>query len=93
MSDPRRDPPRHTPEQLRWQVTARARPGDPGSAIVSVVGRNAMVPELAFDMMVDWHPGAEAPDVEGRALIILSLLFKSLATECERVASERFERG
>jgi len=93
MSDPPRDPPRHTPEQLRWLVSARASPGDLGSAVVSVVGRNALTPELAFDMKVDWHPGAEAPDVEGRALIILSLLFKSLAAECERVAGERFERG
>jgi len=31
--------------------------------------------------------------VEGRALIILSLLFKELAAECERVAGARFERG
>jgi len=88
-----REPPQHTPEQLRWLVTARARPGDPGSAVVSVLARNAMVPELAFDMIVDWHPGAEAADVEGRALVILSLLFKSLAAECDRAAGERFERG
>jgi hypothetical protein len=80
-------------EQLRWTVSASARPGETGSAIVSVVGANAMVPEMAFDMLVDWHPGAEAPDVEGRALIILSLLFKELAAECERVAGARFERG
>jgi hypothetical protein len=80
-------------EQLRWTVTAGARPGEAGSAIVSVVSRNAMVPEMAFDMLVDWRPGAEAPDVEGRALIILSLLFKELAAECERVAGARFERG
>jgi hypothetical protein len=80
-------------EQLRWLLTARARPGDPGSAVVSVMARNAMVPELAFDMMVDWHPGAEAPDVEGRALVILSLLFKELAAECDRVAAERFAQG
>lgn len=80
-------------EQLRWLVTAQARPGETGSAVVSVLGRNAMVPELSFDMLVDWHTGAEAPDVEGRALIILSLLFKELAAECERVAGERFERG
>lgn len=85
--------PDQTPEQLRWVVTARARAGEPGSAIVSVLGRNAMVPELSFDMLVDWHQGAEAPDVEGRALIILSLLFKELAAECERAAGERFERG
>ena len=80
-------------EQLRWLVTARARPGDPGSATVSVRARNAMVPELSFDMMVDWHPGAEAPDVEGRALVILSLLFKELAAECEAVAGTRFAQG
>jgi hypothetical protein len=80
-------------EQLRWTVAASARPGETGSAIVSVVAGNAMVPEMAFDMLVDWHPGAEAPDVEGRALIILSLLFKELAAECERVAGARFERG
>ena len=80
-------------EQLRWTVAASARPGETGSAVVSVVGQNAMVPEMAFDMLVDWHPGAEAPDVEGRALIILSLLFKELAAECERVAGARFERG
>jgi len=80
-------------EQLCWAVTARAAPGEAGSAVVSVKGQNAMVPELAFDMLVDWHTGAEAPDVEGRALIILSLLFKELAAECERVAGERFERG
>ena len=52
-----------------------------------------MVPEMSFDMLVDWHLGAEAPDVEGRALIILALLFKELAAECERVAGARFERG
>ncbi len=80
-------------DQLRWTVSASARPGESGSAIVSVVGENAMVPEMAFDMLVDWHLGAEAPDVEGRALIILSLLFKELAAECERVAGARFERG
>jgi hypothetical protein len=80
-------------EQLRWTVSASAKPGETGSAIVSVVGQNAMVPEMAFDMLVDWHPGAETPDVEGRALIILSLLFKELAAECERVAGARFERG
>jgi hypothetical protein len=80
-------------EQLRWAVAAKARPGETGSAVVSVLGRNAMVPELSFDMLVDWHTGAEAPDVEGRALIILSLLFKELAAECERVAGERFEGG
>lgn len=79
--------------QLRWTVSADARPGEAGSAVVSVRGANAMVPELSFDMLVDWHTGAEAPDVEGRALIILSLLFKELAAECERVAGGRFERG
>ncbi|WP_411289272.1 hypothetical protein [Phenylobacterium sp.] len=93
MSERSREPPRHTPEQLRWLVTARARPGDPGSATVSVLARNAMVPELAFDMMVDWHPGAEAADVEGRALIILSLLFRELAAECEKAAGSRFSQG
>jgi len=80
-------------EHLRWLVTARAKPGEPGSAVVSVLGRNAMVPELAFDMMVDWHPGTETADVEGRALVILSLLFKELAAECERVAGSRFSEG
>jgi hypothetical protein len=82
-----------TNEQLRWTVAASAQPGETGSAVVSVLAKNAMAPELAFDMMVDWHQGAEAPDVEGRALIILSLLFKELAAECERVAGARFERG
>lgn len=90
---PTREPPHTTPEQLRWLVTARAQPGGAGSAVVGVVARNAMVPELAFDMMVDWHPGAEAADVEGRALIILSLLFKELAAECDRVAAARFQDG
>jgi hypothetical protein len=80
-------------EQLRWVVAARARPGDPGSATVSVLGRNALIPEIAFDMAVDWHPGAEAADVEGRALVILSLLFKELAAECERAAGTRFSEG
>ena len=80
-------------EQLRWAVSADARPSDEGAAIVSVTGRNAMVPELSFDMLVDWHAGAEQADVEGRALVILSLLFKELAAECERVAGARFERG
>jgi hypothetical protein len=80
-------------EQLRWTVQARANPGEPGAATVTVLARNAMAPELSFDMLVDWHPGAEAPDVEGRALVILSLLFKELAAECERVAGQRFERG
>ena len=83
----------HPNEQLRWVVTARAQPGDPGAAVVSVLGRNPMVPELSFDMLVDWHPGAEAPDVEGRALIILSLLFRELAAECERSAGRRFSAG
>ena len=80
-------------EQLRWTVAANARPGDTGAAIVGVVAANAMMPELSFDMLVDWHPGAEQADVEGRALVILSLLFKELAAECERVAGARFERG
>lgn len=85
--------PRQAAEQLRWVVTARARPGEPGEAVVSVLGRNAMIPELAFDMVVDWHAGAEAADVEGRALVILSLLFKELAAECERAAGARFNEG
>lgn len=80
-------------EQLRWAVSARALPGDPGAAVVSVLGRNALIPELAFDMAVDWHLGAEAPDVEGRALVILSLLFRELAAECEREATTRFSEG
>jgi hypothetical protein len=80
-------------EQLKWLVSARAKPGEPGSAVVSVLARNAMVPGVEFDMMVDWHPGAEAPDVEGRALVILSLLFKELAAECERAAAARFAEG
>jgi hypothetical protein len=86
-------PDRAPNEQLRWAITAKARPGETGSAVVSVLASNAMVPEMSFDMLVDWHPGAEAPDVEGRALIILSLLFKELAAECERVAGARFDRG
>lgn len=80
-------------EQLLWSIAASARPGEPGSAIVSVLGRNALIPELAFDMAVDWHAGAEAADVEGRALVILSLLFKELAAECERAAGSRFAEG
>jgi hypothetical protein len=85
--------PRQASEQLRWTVAATASPGAPGAAYVSVVARNALVPELAFDMAVDWHAGAEAPDVEGRALVILSLLFKELAAECERAAGTRFQEG
>ena len=80
-------------EQLRWVVNARAKPGSPGTATVSVMARNALVPELAFDMLVDWPAGAEAPDVEGRALVILSLLCKELADECERIAGARFDEG
>ena len=80
-------------EQLKWLVTARARPGGAGAAVVSILARNALIPELAFDMSVDWHQGAEAPDVEGRALVILSLLFKELAAECERAAASRFNGG
>lgn len=82
-----------TPEQLRWILAARAQPGGPGAAAVGVVARNALIPELAFDMAVDWRPGAEAPDVEGRALVILSLLFRELAAECERAAAARFSEG
>jgi hypothetical protein len=82
-----------TPEQLRWSVIARARPAEPGAALVSVVASSGMIPELAFDMQVDWHPGAEAADVEGRALVILSLLFKELALECEKEAGVRFSEG
>ena len=80
-------------EQLRWTVSAEARPGEAGSAIVSVAATNSMVPQMSFDMLVDWHQGAEAADVEGRALVILSLLFKELAAECERVAGARFDKG
>jgi hypothetical protein len=82
-----------SPEQLRWAVAAKAIPGAPGEAAVGVVAQNALIPELTFTMSVDWHPGAEAPDVEGRALVILSLLFKELAAECERAAGERFNAG
>lgn len=80
-------------EQLRWTVTAQANPAAPGTATVSIIARNPMTPELAFDMIVDWHAGAEAADVEGRALVILSLLVRELAAECERVAGERFDEG
>jgi hypothetical protein len=80
-------------EQLRWTVSARARPANPGTATVSVLAHNALVPELAFDMLVDWPAGAEAADVEGRALVILSLLCKELASECERIAGARFDEG
>lgn len=80
-------------EQLAWVLAAQAQPSQPGSAVVSIVARNALIPELAFDMAVDWHPGAEGPDVEGRALVILSLLFKELAAECERAAAARFAEG
>jgi hypothetical protein len=82
-----------TPEHLRWLLAAKGQPGAPGSAVVSVLARNALIPELAFDMAVDWHPGAEAADVEGRALVILSLLFRELAAECERAAGTRFAEG
>jgi hypothetical protein len=83
----------HANEQLRWVVTASALPAEPGTASVSVLARNAMVPELTFDMLVDWPAGAEAADVEGRALVILSLLCKELAAECERLAGARFDEG
>lgn len=82
-----------TPDELRWNVIARARAGDPGVGIVGVYASNAMIPELAFDMQVDWRPGAEAADVEGRALVILSLLFKELAAACEEAAGARFSEG
>ena len=80
-------------EQLRWVLAAKALPAEPGTAAVGVVARNALIPELAFDMAVDWRPGAEAADVEGRALVILSLLFRELAAECERAAGTRFAEG
>ena len=80
-------------DQLRWSVSAEARPARPGAATVSVTARNALGPELSFDMMVDWHAGAEAADVEGRALVILSMLARELAAECERVAGARFDEG
>lgn len=82
-----------SPEQLRWAIAAKAIPGAPGEAAVGVVARNALIPELAFNMSVDWPGGAETPDVEGRALVILSLLFKELAAECERAAGARFSAG
>jgi hypothetical protein len=81
------------PDQFRWTVSAQARAGAPGSALVSIVATNDLVPELAIDMSVDWHAGAEAADVEGRALVILSLLCKELAAECEREAGTRFSEG
>jgi hypothetical protein len=82
-----------TPEQLRWALAASVRAGEPGAGVVSVTARNALIPELGFDMAVDWHAGAEAADVEGRALVILSLLFHELAAECERAAATRFSEG
>jgi hypothetical protein len=81
------------PGQFHWEVTAEARAGAPGSALVTIVARNELVPELAIDMSVDWHAGAEAADVEGRALVILSMLCKELAAECEREAGIRFSGG
>jgi hypothetical protein len=83
----------HPNEQLRWLVAATSQPSAPGTASVSVLARNALAPELAFDMAVDWHAGAEAADVEGRALVILAMLFKELAAECERAAGARFKEG
>jgi len=84
------DPASPAPEHLRWTVGAEAEPGPPGSAKVRVRARNPLVPELVLEMVVDWSPGAEAQDVEGRALVILALLSRELASECERVAGERF---
>ena len=78
------------PEHLRWKVSAEARPGPAGVANVTVRARNPLVPELVLSMEVDWAPGAEAQDVEGRALVILSLLCKQLSAECDRIAGERF---
>jgi hypothetical protein len=87
MSDPSHD-------QLTWEVEATATPAaQPGQAKVSVTARNPMTPELAFEMLVDWHAGAEAADVEGRALVILAMLCKELGEECERVAAGRFDEG
>jgi hypothetical protein len=80
-------------DQLNWTVEAVARPAKPGSAKVSITARNPMTPDLSFEMLVDWHPGAEAADVEGRALVILSMLCKELAEECEREAGGRFDEG
>ena len=80
-------------QQLRWTVSAEARPSRPGAAVVGVVARNAMGPELSFEMVVDGHAGAEAADVEGRALVILSMLARELAAECERIAGARFDEG
>ena len=84
-------PPSH--DDLRWEVEATAAPAKPGTAKVSIVARNPMTPDLAFEMLVDWHPGAEAADVEGRALVILAMLCKELSAECERVAGGRFDEG
>lgn len=81
------------PEQLRWALAAKALPRAPGEAAVAVVAANSLIPEIAFDMTVDWPAGAEAADVEGRALVILSLLFRELAAECERAAGGRFSGG
>jgi hypothetical protein len=44
-------------------------------------------------MAVDWHAGAEAGDVECRAVVILSLPCKELTPECEREAAARFREG
>jgi hypothetical protein len=86
MSDP-------THEQMGWEVEATATPAHPGAAKVAIVARNPMTPALSFEMLVDWHAGAEAADVEGRALVILAMLCKELAAECERVAGGRFDEG
>ena len=42
------------PEQFHWQVTAEAKPGDPGSARVTTVARNGLVPEFAVVLCRGW---------------------------------------
>ncbi|WP_296596190.1 hypothetical protein [Phenylobacterium sp.] len=41
-------------------MAAAARPSEPGAAVVGVLGRHALIAELAFDMALDRHPGAGA---------------------------------
>lgn len=77
-----------------WTIQAEAKPHEPGSGLVTIRLSNRLIGDVPpFSIITDWHPGAEAGDVEARAIALLGDAAKALAQTCAVFASGRFSQG